>query len=76
MAETTSQQRATAFDMSSAFRIHRPYLLATLPRPLDHTDGRVVASTVYGRRDGEKAKRRTELAVGVDGEAASIYDVR
>jgi hypothetical protein len=61
--------------MSSAFRIHRPYVLATLPRPLDHTDGRIVASNVYGRRDGEKTKKRTELVVGVDGEAASIYDV-
>jgi hypothetical protein len=62
--------------MSSAFRIHRPYVLAALPRPLDHTDGRIVASTVYGRRDGEKTKKRAELVVGVDGEAASIYDVR
>lgn len=61
--------------MASVYRIHKPYVLATLPRPLDHTGGSIVAREVYGQRDGVR-KRRTELAVGIDGEAASIYDVR
>ncbi|KND90834.1 Uncharacterized protein TOPH_04540 [Tolypocladium ophioglossoides CBS 100239] len=61
--------------MASEYRIHRPYVLASLPRPLDHTDGRIVAREVYGQRDGQKKRKRTELAVGVDGETASIYDV-
>lgn len=60
--------------MASEYRIHRPYALATLPRPLDHTDGRIVARQVYGQRDDQRKRKRTELAVGVDGEAASIYD--
>ncbi|PNY26269.1 Uncharacterized protein TCAP_03805 [Tolypocladium capitatum] len=61
--------------MASEYRIHRPYVLASLPRPLDQTDGRIVAREVYGQRDGQKKRRRTELVVGVDGETASIYDV-
>lgn len=60
--------------MASEFRVHKPYVLATLPRPLHHTGGRIVAREVYAQRDGVK-KRRTELVVGVDGETASIYDV-
>lgn len=61
--------------MASEFRLHRPYVLATLPRPLDHTDGNTVAREVYGQRGGQRKKKRTELAVGIDGENASIYDV-
>lgn len=61
--------------MSSEYRIHKPYVLATLPRPLDHTGGQIAAKEVYGQRDGQR-KKRTELAVGIDGETASIYDVR
>ncbi|KAF4990509.1 hypothetical protein FDECE_14351 [Fusarium decemcellulare] len=61
--------------MASEYRIHKPYVLATLPRPLDHTEGRIVAREVYGLRDGQKKRKRTELVVGVDGETASIYDV-
>ncbi|KAI8668148.1 hypothetical protein NCS55_00839200 [Fusarium keratoplasticum] len=61
--------------MASEYRIHKPYVLAALPRPLDHTEGRIVAREVYGLRDGQKKRKRTELVVGVDGETASIYDV-
>lgn len=60
--------------MASEFKVHKPYVLATLPRPLHHTNRRIVAQAVYAQRDGVK-RRRTELAVGVDGETASIYDV-
>ncbi|KAG5981906.1 hypothetical protein E4U55_002547 [Claviceps digitariae] len=61
--------------MASDYKIHRPYVLAALPRPLDHTDGRIVAREVYGQRNGEKKRKRMELVVGVDGETASIYDI-
>lgn len=57
--------------MASEYRIHKPYVLAALPRPLDHNDGRIVAREVYG----QKGRRRTELAVGIDGETASVYNV-
>ncbi|KAH6603703.1 hypothetical protein Trco_008478 [Trichoderma cornu-damae] len=61
--------------MASEYRIHKPYVLATLPKPLDHTRGDIVAREVYGQRDGQKKRKRTELVVGVDGETTSIYDV-
>ncbi|KOS21005.1 Uncharacterized protein ESCO_004517 [Escovopsis weberi] len=61
--------------MASEYRIHRPYVLATLPKPLDHTQGNIVAREVYGQREGLKKRKRTELVVGVDGETTSIYDV-
>ncbi|RGP79248.1 hypothetical protein FLONG3_2684 [Fusarium longipes] len=61
--------------MASEYRIHKPSVLATLPRPLDHTEGRIVAREVYGLRDGQKKRKRSELVVGVDGETASIYDI-
>ncbi|KAF4339081.1 hypothetical protein FBEOM_7023 [Fusarium beomiforme] len=61
--------------MASEYRIHKPFVLATLPRPLDHTEGRIVAREVYGLRDGQKKRKRTELVVGIDGETISIYDI-
>ncbi|KAM0471038.1 hypothetical protein ACHAPX_009608 [Trichoderma viride] len=61
--------------MASEYRIHKPYILAHLPKPLDHTKGNIVAREVYGQRDGQKKRKRTELVVGVDGETTSIYDV-
>jgi hypothetical protein len=60
--------------MASGYKINKPYVLATLPRPLHHTSGRIAAREVYAQKDGVKRKR-TELAVGVDGETTSIYDV-
>lgn len=62
--------------MASEYRIHRPYVLAALPRPLDHTDGRIVAREVYGQRDLHKKRKRTEVVVGIDGESTAIYDAR
>ena len=61
--------------MASEYKLHKPYALAALPRPLDHTGGRIVAREVYGQRQGQNKKKRTELVVGVDGEITSIYDV-
>ncbi|PFH62289.1 hypothetical protein XA68_14284 [Ophiocordyceps unilateralis] len=57
--------------MAHEYRIHRPCVLAALPRPLDPTKGRIVARELYGR----KGKKRNEVAVGIDGENASLYDV-
>lgn len=62
--------------MASHFQIQKPYVLATLPRPLDPTTGRYVVSEVYGSAPGTRKRKRHELAVGVDGEAVNIYNVR
>ncbi|OAA57309.1 hypothetical protein ISF_07230 [Cordyceps fumosorosea ARSEF 2679] len=61
--------------MAAEYKIHRPFTLAVLPRPLDHTRGNIFAREVYGQKDGSRKRKRTELVVGIDGENASIYDV-
>lgn len=62
--------------MASHFQIQKPYVLAALPRPLDPTTGRYVVSEVYGCAPGSRKRKRHELAVGIDGEAVNIYNVR
>jgi hypothetical protein len=63
----------------ASVRIHPPHVLATLPRPLDHTQGRITARPVMGIRRGDEAakrpRKRKEVVSGIDGEAVSIYDV-
>ncbi|WYZ39739.1 hypothetical protein EsH8_IV_000080 [Colletotrichum jinshuiense] len=61
--------------MVSTFRIHRPDVLASLPRPLDHTKGQYHIGEVYTQKAGSKKRKRLEVVVGVDGEAANIYHV-
>lgn len=61
--------------MASNFHIQKPYVLTSLPRPLDHTAGRYVVGEVFGQQQGSRRKKRAELALGIDGEAANIYDV-
>lgn len=61
--------------MASNFHIQKPYVLASLPRSLAQVDGKSVVGEVYGQRPGVKKRRRAELAVGIDGESANIYDV-
>jgi hypothetical protein len=62
--------------MSAAFSIEKPTVVATLPRPVDQSIGRYVVSEVHGGIPGSRKRKRSELAVGVDGEGLSIYDVR
>ncbi|KAK1597086.1 uncharacterized protein LY79DRAFT_508089 [Colletotrichum navitas] len=61
--------------MAPTFRIHRPDVLASLPRPLDHTKGQYHIGEVYAQKPGSKKRKRLEVVVGVDGEAANIYHV-
>ncbi|KAF2972457.1 hypothetical protein GQX73_g1093 [Xylaria multiplex] len=63
--------------MASQFQVQKPYVLTTLPRPLDTTTGTYVVGDVYGYAPGSKKRkrRRAELTVGIDGEAINIYDV-
>jgi hypothetical protein len=63
--------------MASQFQVQKPYVLTTLPRPLDPTTGAYVVGEVYGYSPGSKKRkrRRAELTVGIDGEAVNIYDV-
>ena len=51
-----------------------PYTIASVPNPLDRENGRTQACIVYGIRSSKKRKRH-EIAVAVDGEGVSIYNV-
>jgi hypothetical protein len=44
--------------------------------PINRPTGRYVAGNVYGGVPGSKKRKRSELAVGIDGEGVNIYDVR
>lgn len=50
--------------------------MATLPKPIDHENGRYVVGDVYGGAPSLKKRKRSELVVGIDGEGLNIYDVR
>lgn len=54
--------------------IEEPYAIASLPKPLDSQKGRIFCANVYSLSGSKKRKRR-EVAVGVDGESVSIYNV-
>jgi hypothetical protein len=61
--------------MASVFNIDKPYVVASLPRPVDHASGRYVVSDVHGGIPGSRKRKRAELAVGIDGEGVNVYDV-
>lgn len=63
--------------MAAKLQIHTPYVLQTLPRPLDGSNGpgRYVAGEVFGQKQDGKRRKRTELAVAIDGVAVYLYDV-
>jgi hypothetical protein len=61
--------------MSSRFSLQKPHVIASLPQPIDRTNGRYVVGEVTGGGVGTKKRKRSELAVGIDGEGLSLYDV-
>lgn len=60
--------------MSSGKELETPHTLASLPKPIDPVNGRTLASTVYSLSAARKRKR-SELAVSVDGDGISLFDV-
>lgn len=52
-------------------------MLTTLPRPLNQREGASAyqIGDVWGQQPGSKKRKRSELAVGIDGEALNLYDV-
>lgn len=50
-------------------------MVATLPQPIDRANGRYVVAEVYGGAPGAKKRKRSEVAIGIDGEGVNIYDV-
>lgn len=49
--------------------------LITLPRPLGSAEGQYQATTVWGWENGSRKRKRSEIAVGIDGEGVNIYNV-
>jgi hypothetical protein len=62
--------------MASGLSIGAPYVVASLPKLIDASQGRYVVGEVYGGAPNSKKRKRSELAVGTDGEGINIYDVR
>lgn len=54
--------------------LETPYVLATLPKPLDSKYGRIQSAPVHSIR-GSKKRKRQEIVAGIDGESVNIYDV-
>lgn len=61
--------------MSFDREIGAPFTLASLPKPVSSTNGRIHAAGVCSI-SGIKKRKRTEIVVGLDGESVSIYSVR
>ena len=52
-----------------------PQVLARLPKSVSDVDSEPLAADVFGLAKGKKRKR-SELAIAVNGEAINLYDVR
>ncbi|KAF1832618.1 hypothetical protein BDW02DRAFT_529368 [Decorospora gaudefroyi] len=61
--------------MSSGQPIGAPFTLASLSKPIRSTSGHVHAAGVCSI-SGIKKRKRTEIAVGIDGEGVSIYSLQ
>ncbi|KAL5120033.1 hypothetical protein ACEQ8H_002131 [Pleosporales sp. CAS-2024a] len=61
--------------MSLTDTIGAPFTLATLSKPVGSTNGRIHAASVCSL-NGVKKRKRTEVAVGLDGEGVSIYSLQ
>ncbi|KAF2658886.1 hypothetical protein K491DRAFT_623922 [Lophiostoma macrostomum CBS 122681] len=60
--------------MSSTAQIGAPFTLASIPKPIN-AGGRTQASAVCSIT-GTKKRKRSEIAVGVDGEGISVYSLQ
>ena len=54
--------------------LENPHTLIDLPQDLLGQDSRIWASDVYSVT-GARKRKRTELALAIDGETVNIYDV-
>ncbi|KAF2646231.1 hypothetical protein P280DRAFT_464468 [Massarina eburnea CBS 473.64] len=61
--------------MSSFTEIEAPFTLASLPHAIGQSDGRPHAASVCSI-SGIKKRKRTEIAVAIDGEGISIYSLQ
>ncbi|ELR03126.1 hypothetical protein VC83_05677 [Pseudogymnoascus destructans] len=62
--------------MSSTVTIEKSLVVASLPRPVDHSTGRYFVSDVHGGTPGSRKRKRAELVVGISGEGVNLYDIQ
>lgn len=74
IARTADPPTRRAHIMASEKEIGAPFTLASLPTAISARDGRTHAASVCSI-SGTKKRKRTEIAVGLDGEGVSIYSV-
>ena len=60
--------------MSSRIEIGAPFTVASLTKPVSSSNGRTHAAGVCSL-SGIKKRKRSEIAIGQDGEGVSIYSV-
>ena len=63
--------------MASNLQIHKPYALKELSRPLARPDGpgKYTIGDVFGQTQGSKKRKRSELAVAIDGDSVHLYEI-
>lgn len=61
--------------MSPGSSIQKPYSIASLPKPVNKSTSPYFVGDVHGVIPGSRKRKRTELAVGIDGENLNLYDV-
>lgn len=74
IARTADPPTRRAHIMAFEKEIGAPFTLASLPTAISARDGRTHAASVCSI-SGTKKRKRTEIAVGLDGEGVSIYSV-
>lgn len=62
--------------MSPGSSIQKPYSIASLPKPVNKSTSPYFVGDVHGVIPGSRKRKRTELAVGIDGENLNLYDVQ
>lgn len=77
MLDSSHAASHCASNMAATFNIQKPYVLTTLPRPLNReaSGSAYAVGDVWSQPKGSKKRKRPELAVGIDGEAVNLYDV-
>ncbi|KHJ31279.1 hypothetical protein EV44_g2212 [Erysiphe necator] len=61
--------------MPPPFTLQKPYVISSLPQSISSFEDTYLASEVYGWTPGQKKRKRSELAVGINGEGVNLYDI-
>ncbi|RKF59822.1 Uncharacterized protein OnM2_056019 [Erysiphe neolycopersici] len=61
--------------MPPQFTLQRPYVISSLPNSVGSYGDTYFISEVYGGSPGQKKRKRSELAVGINGEGVNLYDI-